>query len=93
MVFWPPVFLVLVAHCVHCTGENGVSPRPCQALHVKQILPVLAVWGSPRTREALELLQTSSAVAIDGIPGCVLCGPELEVHLLKHGSPVRCKGP
>jgi len=54
--FWPHVFLVLGADCIHCADEDGVRPSPCQALHVKQILPVLAVCGSSRTHD-LEMLQ------------------------------------
>lgn len=57
MVFWPHFFPVLGADCICCTDEDGVSPSPCQALHVKQILPVLAACGSPRTPDPLELLQ------------------------------------
>lgn len=57
MVFWPHIFPVLGADCIHCTDEDGVNPSPCQALHIKQISPVLAACGSPRTPDPLELLQ------------------------------------
>lgn len=57
MVFWPHIFAGLGAVCIHCTDENGVSPSPCQALHIKHILPVLAVWRSSRSPDTLELLQ------------------------------------
>lgn len=64
MMFWPHIFPVLGADCIHCTDEDGVSPSPCQALHVKEILPVLAVCRSPRTLGPLELLQAMPPVLL-----------------------------
>lgn len=58
MVFWPRTFPVLGADSICCAHKDGVSPSPCQALHVKQTLPFPALWGSPRTPHPLGLLQT-----------------------------------